>query len=278
MSAHPIVACSTDGRTAVIGNSAERKFVVNAVDRNRSPLLAEQRQLRVESGTVWSATLTRDGTGLVTVGGDSARVWDLASGRELLTMRPNRVVSAVDYSPDGTRIVTGGWEHAARIWDAASGRVIRQLPGGHIGNVTQTAWLPNGSQIITTGDDGAIRIWDAETGALDGAPLAESGAAVVGLSVARQGHRALTVSADNIVRLWDVSTRALLREWTAAEIGAGGESLLTCALDPAARTIAVGTGQNAIVFGTTRSRRRRCSPDTPRPFSRLDSHRMASGW
>lgn len=246
MSTHPIGAISADGATVLAGNSGERLFRVFGLDRDQDPVLSQRHQFRTEVGAIWSATLTQDGASLVTVGGDAARVWNPESGREVLTMRPHNVVSAVAYSPDGTQVVTGSWDRSARIWDAVTGRMVRQLTGGHAGSVTQAAWLPDG-RIITAGDDGAIRIWDAATGMLEDHSLQENGAAVVSLSVSRDGATAATVSADNVVRVWDVATRALIEEITAAQLGIEGEALLCCALGPEGRLLAVGTPSRTVV-------------------------------
>ena len=183
---------------------------------------------------------------LVTIGGDATRVWDFASRSNVLTMRPQGVVSAVAYSPDGTRVVTGSWDHSARIWDAATGRVVRQLTGGHQGYVTQVAYLPDGTHVVTAGDDGAIRIWNAESGELEQPSIQESGAAVLGLALSPDGDIAATVSADNVLRIWDLHNRQLVDSWKADDIGAG--PLLCCALSPYGGHIALGTSQGALLL------------------------------
>jgi WD40 repeat protein len=48
-------------------------------------------------------------------------VWEAASGKELLTLKEHsHSIYSVAFSPDGQRIVTGGWDGAARVYEAAT--------------------------------------------------------------------------------------------------------------------------------------------------------------
>jgi WD40 repeat protein len=49
------------------------------------------------------------------------RVWDAASGRELLVLRGHEgPVRAAGFSPDGARIVSGSEDNTVRVWPARS--------------------------------------------------------------------------------------------------------------------------------------------------------------
>ena len=79
-------------------------------------------------GTAPVDSVAFDGSGRRFVSGSwdgKARVWDLASGKTLLTIPYGaEYVHAVAYSPDGRLIATGGNDpHGyAKIWDAGTGR------------------------------------------------------------------------------------------------------------------------------------------------------------
>jgi WD40 repeat protein len=51
-----------------------------------------------------------------------ARLWDATTGKAILDLRghTDRVISA-EFSPDGSRILTAGWDCAARVFDAETG-------------------------------------------------------------------------------------------------------------------------------------------------------------
>ena len=48
----------------------------------------------------------------------TARVWDAASGAELLTVRHTNLVKSVAFSPDGTRLATGSCDKTVRTTPA----------------------------------------------------------------------------------------------------------------------------------------------------------------
>ena len=60
----------------------------------------------------------------------TAKVWDAAGGRELLTLKGHTgLVYAVCWSPDGTRLATGSYDGTAKVWDAAGGPERLTLKG-----------------------------------------------------------------------------------------------------------------------------------------------------
>jgi WD40 repeat protein len=56
----------------------------------------------------------------------TAKVWDAAGGRELLTLTGPAGEVIVSWSPDGTRLATGSEAGTAKVWDAADAATVRQ--------------------------------------------------------------------------------------------------------------------------------------------------------
>jgi WD40 repeat protein len=119
---------------------------------------------------IWSP----DGTKIVDVWNEHFvfEIWDSQTGESIRIFgldpkySTNQVFS-VDWSPDGTQIVSGGttaFENPngfVRVWNAETGELIQELE--HPGGVFHVDWKPDGTQIASGSGNGEIRIWDAET-------------------------------------------------------------------------------------------------------------------
>jgi WD40 repeat protein len=90
----------------------------------------------------------------------TAKIWELASGKELLTLRQDGgTIRSVAFSPDGERVLTGGVGQPVKMWEASSGRELLSLNSGHGGDVGAVAFAPDGQQIVTGSGDGIATIW-----------------------------------------------------------------------------------------------------------------------
>ena len=109
-----------------------------------------------------SVSWSPDGARLATGSGDgTAKVWDAADGRELLTLKGHTGwVRSVSWSPDGQRLATGSADGTAKVWDAAGGHELLTLKG-HAGWVNSVSWSPDGTRLATGSEDGTAKVWDA---------------------------------------------------------------------------------------------------------------------
>jgi WD40 repeat protein len=90
--------------------------------------------------------------------GGSARVWDAASGKELLTLSSHTApVLSVAFSPDGQRLASVSDDKTAKVWDVVTGKELLSIhaPDG----LTGVALSPDGSQLAVASRDGTARIY-----------------------------------------------------------------------------------------------------------------------
>lgn len=142
-------------------------------------------------------------------------------------------VRVVEFSPDGTRVVTAGDFSTPRVWDARTGDVVAVLRG-HEGPVRCAGFSADGRLVVTGGEDATARVWDASGGRQVRQPLVHGGPVRAASFRPGSANVVLTSSDDGTVRRWDISPGAgshVLHEYskrvTAASFSHDGELVLT---------------------------------------------------
>jgi WD40 repeat protein len=131
--------------------------------------------------------------------GGLVAVWNRATRKWMRLHGDFGDVKAADFSPDGTRLVTGGADGTARIWSTKTGKTLAQLTG-HAGPVVDVRFSPKGTMVATAGDTTA-RLWGAWSGARLAVLRGHSGF-VLSAAFDSTGQRVITTSADGTVRIW----------------------------------------------------------------------------
>ena len=127
----------------------------------------------------------------------------MATGTAIATLAGHTAgVTAVAFSPDGTRILTGSGDGTARLWDAATGTTVATL-AGHTAPVTTVAFSPDGTHVLTGSGDGTARLWDTATGKAVAILAGHTGPVLAG-AFSPDGTGVLTGSDDKTARLWSV--------------------------------------------------------------------------
>ncbi len=160
---------------------------------------------------VHSASFSPDGKLIVTGSWDnSAKVWDVLTGKLLLTLSGHRdPIASASFSGDGKRIVTGSMDKTAKVWDVRTGKELLTLTG-HTNSVYSSSFSTDGKRIVTGSFDMTARVWEAETGR-ELITLAGHTEAVYSASFSADGKRILTSSKDKTAKIWNAMTGEVLR-------------------------------------------------------------------
>ena len=89
--------------------------------------------------------------------------WDVASGELLGNMSGHTdAVDEIILSPDGRRLISGGWDHTIRFWDTQTFQQVFVLKT-HESRVRCIDMSPKGPQLLSTGADRRLLLWENAT-------------------------------------------------------------------------------------------------------------------
>jgi WD40 repeat protein len=152
-------------------------------------------------GTVTSLAFSPGGTLLLVTSHDRrARLYDVASGRMVMSLGHGGFVNVAAFSPDGRLVATGGQDHNARIWDVRTHRLLHTLYGAR-GGLTAITFSPDGKLVATASSDAVGRVYSAATG-LRLYFLIGHVNAVNDIAFSPDGRWLATASSDTTVRVW----------------------------------------------------------------------------
>ena len=151
-----------------------------------------------------------DGNRLATSTGSTLHLWDAGSGQAVAMLDVTAFRWAMQFSPDGTRLLSGNSypESTARLWDAATGRLQAVLTG-HKNSIFAVAFSPDGTRAATVSQDQTGRLWDGHTGQLLSVLRGHTGL-VRHLVFAPNSARLVTAADDGTLRVWDATAGDLI--------------------------------------------------------------------
>jgi WD40 repeat protein len=116
-------------------------------------------------------------------------------------------VTAVAVTPDGRRVLSGGYDGTLRVWDLHAGQLLRTIAGHEI-SVSAVAVAPDGRQALSASHDRTLKLWDLETGHLV-RTFSGHEDGVTAVAVTPDGRRVLSGGYDGTLRLGDLKTGQL---------------------------------------------------------------------
>lgn len=91
------------------------------------------------------------------------RIWDLAKRKSIATLDSHvSVVRGLDYSPEGSVLVSASRDKTAIVWDARTWKSKKVIPV--LEDVEAVGFLEGASLLYTGGETGRLRIWNVDAG------------------------------------------------------------------------------------------------------------------
>jgi len=161
----------------------------------------------------------------------------MAPGPALPAMTHTGEVSWVEYSPDGSLLVSASADRTAQLWDAQTGGRKRTL-SCHSGPVKMARFSRDGQQIVTAGEDGKVCVWRTQGQEDKDRPLVATlhGGAIHSVAFSPDGQRILTAGDDQAAVLWTVGTASDSKLLLSSDWG----HVLTAVFSPDGKTVATG--------------------------------------
>lgn len=238
---------SADGRHLVVGSDFNSARVYDTASGRLV------RHLQAGSG-IYDASLSPDGSRVVTGQIIGTRIWELKSGRIVELSGHTGAVLRASFTLDGSRVLTVSEDNRARVFDAETGRLLAVL-AGHPAAIGAAATTRDGRSVVTS-SQGEVRVWQVEGGAA--ALLRGHEAYVTSARFSPDGRSIITADVGGgTVRVWEVGTRrqsSMLRPR-----GLPGDELLLFAEFSADGRAAVTSG---ILLGTPETNPRGQAPTT----------------
>jgi WD40 repeat protein len=130
-------------------------------------------------------------------------LWSI-DGTLLKTLEGHRRwIESVKFSPDGQRLVTGGWDSIVRLW-SLDGTLLKSIEGG--GRISDLSFSPDGEMIASAtvspgnGIPGLIKLWRSDGTLVK--TLEQNSHTVTSVSFSPDSQMIASGGDDNVVKLW----------------------------------------------------------------------------
>lgn len=188
------------------------------------------------------------------LGGDLI-IWNLETRAAVLHQHyHDGGINDLDYSPDGTFLVTSGIDKTVKVVDAISGDQLQVLETP--GNTPYACAILDDNRTIVAGyDDGEVRLWDRVSGEVV-ASLSGHTTRVQALAKSPDGSRLAVSDSEGTIRIWALDSFEPIYQWTAAsgrvldlDYSSDGKRIASVGIDRITRVFDIESQEPVAEFG-----------------------------
>lgn len=150
-------------------------------------------------------------TAAVVDGKQAIQIRDIPGGVTQTLLGHEGPVTALAFSPDNSRVVSGSADKTARIWTLGDSKEVAKF-AGHPNTVTAVAFSANGQQVVSGAADNSLKLWNAADAAEQKNFAGHTGA-ISGVLFHPNGQ-VVSASADQTIRFWNPADGAQARAIT----------------------------------------------------------------
>ena len=198
-----IFKLAQDGEVRSVAFSPDSQYVAAGGLLNHSDMERKTRQTAVlrlkvnNTGPISKVTFSQDGKLIASADTGTARVRNVATGKEIFRKKSDEPVNAIAFSPDGKYLVSNCDPFSACLWDISNNTEIARISFG--GAVTSAAFSPDGKFVVSGSRDNTARVWEAMTGKEQVHVNHDNG--VLSVSFSPKGFDVISASSDFTARV-----------------------------------------------------------------------------
>ena len=156
------------------------------------------------AGAVMSTAFSKDATMVAIAIAPQIRIYQVRTGKLISTLEaPAMDAYSLDFSPDGTKLLSGDRHGHVIISDVFSGRQNVRLESPNM--YYRAVFSPDGKLIASADQDGKVRIWDVGSHGIIRTLSGHTGPVKL-IMFSPNGQLLATAAEDNTVRIWDPSS------------------------------------------------------------------------
>lgn len=150
---------------------------------------------------ITSAAFSKDATLIAVATASHIKIFSTRTGKLISAWAaPGVDVYSLEFSPDGTKLLSGDRQGNVILSEVSSGQMSERLSSGNM--YYRAVFSPDGKQIASADQDGKVKIWDVASATISKTLTGHTGVAKL-ISFSPDGRLLATAGDDNTVRIWD---------------------------------------------------------------------------